>query len=771
MKYHSHPNRLLKDHLEEVRDISIDLVPKEYKSSIEIAALCHDFGKYTSYFQNYLQNKERSNLTNHGFISAVFGAYVGLNRLGEDKLLPLIIYNIILHHHGNLQSFENNLPSKFRNIGMDDFPLQLSGKIDAGIKQIEDIRNNINHIEEDMGALGLLHEFKCFLKEDNALVDTLAKLRRLDLLSIRNLKKENNYFIHQILYSALISADKLSASGTLIPDELFLDFDFLEGVRAKKFSKATKDEINQIRRNIYNTVLDRIDKNYDKSNIFSITAPTGTGKTITGCFAALKLNQLLGGDRKIIYALPFTSIIEQNYDVLLGLFENTLDFEKNPSSYIIKHHHLANLEYESEYRDYTSLEAQLLLENWTSGFIVTTFVQLLETLIGVRNRMLKKFSSIRGSIIILDEIQAIDIKYFDLVDYILKKACQYLDVKIIIMTATKPLILTESLELLINHEKYFQQFKRTKLIPKLNNITIDEFVDEFIDSLEEKSYLLVCNTIKQSIELYRQLAGLGRKVYYLSTNILPKHRRARIDEIESQLENGENIILVSTQVVEAGVDLDFDLVIRDIGPLDSIIQCAGRCNRNNRSEVGQVYVYSMIDEQGRQYARYVYGNSLINITKDILGDIDIIYENEYLHLINTYFDRVKRDKSMQVSEDFIKAINNLDFSQSEYSLDRFSLIKNNPSYIDVLFLYDDLVEKAYQRFLELSNIKNYERKRELYLHIQRDLKDYTISVPIQYVRDFTIDREMIILPREGIGQYYDDMTGFKRTEREECLIF
>ncbi len=758
------------EHLTEVRDISIQQVPYEYKEAYEIVSLCHDFGKYTTYFQEYLRNQKKTSLSNHGFISAVFSGYIGLKYYGEGNILPLIIYNTILHHHGNLESFSTNLPSKFKDVSRIHFPVKVIEKIDIGYKQIEDMNKNIKYIRVDMERLNFLEEFEEFVLEDNVIENTLSKLRRLDLLSVRDLKSDKNYFIHQILYSALISADKISASNTFIPKEMYVDYETLNIIRNNKFGKPTND-INKIRTEIFEKVLNNIERNYDKSNIFSITAPTGTGKTITGFFAALKLNEMLGGNRKIIYSLPFTSIIEQNYDVLFDMFKGIENFQRNYSSYIIKHHNLSTVEYESEYRDYTKTEAELLIENWFSGVIVTTFVQLLETLVGVRNRMLKKFNSIKGSIIILDEIQAIDIKYFELVDYILRKACEYLDVNIIIMTATKPLILADAFELLDDNEKYFRSFQRTRLVPRLKNITADEFVNEFIENLEDKSYMIVCNTIKQSLEVYKGLRDIDRDVYYLSTNILPIHRRERIQEIEECLRCNDNIILVSTQVVEAGVDLDFDVVIRDIGPIDSIIQCAGRCNRNNKNEVGDVYIYSIVDEIGKNFGNYVYGNTLINISKDILQDKKVISEEEYFKLINDYFNKIKQNKSQEMSRKFIESIEKLDFTEREYSIDSFSLIQNNPGYIDVFFIYDDRARKAYENYLKLSSIKNINKKRGLYLDIQRDMKDYIISIPIKYFRSFTTDRGMIFLPKEGIEQFYDDETGFKRDEEDECMIF
>lgn len=134
MKYYSHYDeemkyeKLLYEHLIEVKNLSINQIPEEYKKAYEIIALCHDFGKYTSYFQEYLKTKKKTSLSNHSFISAVFGGYVAIQYYGEENILPLIVYNTILHHHGNLESFSVNLPSKFKDVSRKDFPLNVSEK-------------------------------------------------------------------------------------------------------------------------------------------------------------------------------------------------------------------------------------------------------------------------------------------------------------------------------------------------------------------------------------------------------------------------------------------------------------------------------------------------------------------------------------------------------------------------------------------------------------------------------------------------------------------
>ncbi|MDU1443436.1 MAG: CRISPR-associated helicase Cas3', partial [Clostridium cochlearium] len=597
MKFYSHKDKLIIEHLKEVRDLSKNNIPKDLENANNITSVCHDFGKYTTYFQEYLfsKDKNKSELSNHGFISAVFAAYAALCIYGKKTYMPYIIYNCVLHHHGSLENPSLDLPKDFSKIDENEDEVLLN-KIDNCKKQLKDIKNNRKYIEKDYEELGFIDEFNSFLDKE-PIEDTLLNIKKLDSIFDMKNKDEKFYFIHQLLYSALISADKISASNTYMPSIKYAEYEFLNKVKEDKFKNGELSKINKIRGEIFYNIQNELEKNYKDEKIFSITSPTGTGKTLSGFFAALKLKDLLKDNRKIIYSLPFTSIIDQNYESIYELLESIENFSKCENEYIIKHHNLSNVEYSSENENYDKNKAELLIENWTSGIVVTTFVQLLQTLIGNKNRMLKKFNSMRGAIILLDEIQAIDIKYLRLVDFILKGAVKYLDCRIIMMTATKPLILKESCELLYNNEEYFKMFNRTSIMPKINPITVEEFIEEFTNNIEEKSYLIICNTINQSLKIYDSLKNLDREVYYLSTNLLPFHRKNIINEVSYMLKKGENIILVSTQVVEAGVDFDFDVVIRDIGPMDSIIQAAGRCNRNGKKKNGEVYLYSMINDK------------------------------------------------------------------------------------------------------------------------------------------------------------------------------
>jgi CRISPR-associated endonuclease/helicase Cas3 len=584
---------------------------------------------------------------------------------------------------------------------------------------------------------------------------------------------EKNYFIHHIIYSSLISADKISASNTKVPSEKYADIDVLMREKQNIFS-GKKDGISCIRNEIFENVQESLKEKWQTTSVFSITSPTGTGKTFTGFFAALKLARLLGGERKVIYSLPFTSIIEQNYEAIYRLFHAIEDFSRESSRYIIKHHSLANINYVTTEDDYTLTQSEILLENWTSGVIITTFVQLLETLIGTRNRMLKKFINFKDAVIILDEVQAIDLDYLPLVEFALRKAVQYLNLKIILMTATKPIMLNEGLELLEGNEKYFRLFDRTRIIPRLEPKTIEAFFQEFKSQLENKSYMIVCNTIAESLEIYKRIKELPAKVFYLSTNILPVHRRERIEEIKQLLQSGEKIILVSTQLVEAGVDLDFDVVIRDIGPLDSIIQCAGRCNRNGKKKVGDVYVYNLVDEKGVGYGERIYGKTSLLITKHILGNREVVWEKDYFTIANEYFEEVQRNKAQDESQKFINSLMSLNFSEEtgkSKPLSKFSLIKNNPGYIDVFCVTDNDSQAVLQKYWEMMAERDFVVKREKYLQIKNRLRDYTLSVPAKYHTRFDEKMGLFILPQELSRDMYDPVTGFKRDEGESFIVF
>lgn len=794
MEFKSHPDKLLRTHLSEVLENAKFFGEDAFNKATEIICLCHDFGKYTTYFQNYLETKEKNDeKSNHSFISAICGAYIGFKVIGEDNNLPLLIYESILHHHGSVESLEENLPKENKKISAEDGAF-FRNKIKIAKFQIEDMKKNLEDIKKDYDSFNYGDLIASFVNDCNV-EEILFKLKKLYLRRKKQIKRANedgskDYFKFLNMYSMLIGADKFSASNTPVIKRRDVSFNALDKSRKERIKKAlnkdckaekniSKEEnsrpsINKIRTEIYEDIQKEIEENYDKK-ILSITAPTGTGKTYSGFFAAEKLKELLGDNRRIIYALPFTSIINQNYDVIYNLISDSVEnFDEVSSEYIIKHHSLTDKDYKSEKSDIDILKAELLIENWSSSIIVTTFVQLLETLISNKNRMLKKFSAFNHSIILLDEVQAIDLKYLGLVDFILRKAVEELDCRIITMTATKPILLSDGHELLSDYKKYFSYFNRTKINYNPNKVTIDEFIDDFIEEIKDESYLIICNTIGESLEIYKKLEDIPKEVMYLSTNILPIHRKEKIKEIEDKLKLGEKLIVVSTQVVEAGVDFDFDNVIRDIAPIDSIIQAAGRCNRHNKKACGEVNVINICNSKERLYGDMVYGKMQIMISKEILNEYKEIEESQYLDLIEKYFLKAEENKNKDVSKKFIESINLLNFTgEDEYTISKFSLIEEKGNYVDVFFRINEEAEQVYLEFIDLIKDKDLENRRKRQLKIRAKLNDYTLSIPYKYASRINVNKEDIILslPKEGCEEYYFDDIGFKREDGEEYMIF
>ncbi|MGM9977702.1 MAG: CRISPR-associated helicase Cas3' [Clostridium sp.] len=794
MEFKSHPDKLLRTHLSEVLENAKFFGEDAFNKATEVICLCHDFGKYTTYFQNYLETKEKNDeKSNHSFISAICGAYIGFKVIGEDNNLPLLIYESILHHHGSIESLEENLPKENKKISAED-GIVFRNKIKIAKLQIEDMKNNLEDIKKDYDIFNYGELIASFVNDCNV-EEILFKLKKLYLRRKKQIKRANedgskDYFKFLNMYSMLIGADKFSASNTPVIKRRDVSFNALDKSRKERIKKAlnkdckaekniSKEEnsrpsINKIRTEIYEDIQKEIEENYDKK-ILSITAPTGTGKTYSGFFAAEKLKELLGDNRRIIYALPFTSIINQNYDVIYNLISDSVEnFDEVSSEYIIKHHSLTDKDYKSEKSNIDILKAELLIENWSSSIIVTTFVQLLETLISNKNRMLKKFSAFNHSIILLDEVQAIDLKYLGLVDFILRKAVEELDCRIITMTATKPILLSDGHELLSDYKKYFSYFNRTKINYNPNKVTIDEFIDDFIEEIKDESYLIICNTIGESLEIYKKLEDIPREVMYLSTNILPIHRKEKIKEIEDKLKLGEKLIVISTQVVEAGVDFDFDNVIRDIAPIDSIIQAAGRCNRHNKKACGEVNVVNICNSKERLYGDMVYGKMQIMISKEILNEYKEIEESQYLDLIEKYFLKAEENKNKDVSKKFIESINLLNFTgEDEYTISKFSLIEEKGNYVDVFFRINEEAEQVYLEFIDLIKDKDLENRRKRQLKIRAKLNDYTLSIPYKYASRINVNKEDIILslPKEGCEEYYFDDIGFKREDGEEYMIF
>lgn len=780
--FYSHPNVPLQTHLSSVGALCKSYIERagirngKLIDVAEIIGKCHDLGKYTAYFQRYLSNiRVPRELSTHSRLSALATSWLIKQKFGEDQLAA-IGFLCVDSHHGHLKSLES-----INRLNWTD---------PVVFKQAKSINDEAVEISDELKAIGiyevldLIHNFGAYLHEIRT---TLGKACRQLRWEVDEKRQWSNYYKTLMLFSALVDADKRDAGKILesqplkqIPEGIVTSY------REKVFSKASSSKMSILREQIF---LD-VDKNLSKlvssgklPPVFTITAPTGSGKTLLGFHVAVKLREHMPKKPRIIYSLPYINIIEQAYSVYEDVLSSYYG-EKPCIDLLLKHHHLALSSYSASEED---LDKQLLLaESWESEIIVTTFEQLLGSIIGCRNSMLKKFHNIANSILLLDEVQAIPLEYWKLIRDVLLNLTNF-NVKIILMTATMPAIF-QGAELVGNSMRYFRQLTRVNLIPELEkNATPDELADIFLSRWRKgQSALLVLNTIKSSKKVYEAIknrlngnvACLGSDkmkndvvLAYLSTSILPVERKRRIEQIHSLLKAGRSVILVATQVVEAGVDLDFDMAFRDLGPLDSIIQVAGRCNRNWRSASGQVYVIKVVGDDGKFDSHKIYGAILPEVTSGLISSEKCINEGLFLDIMKKYYDEISyrlnaemHPQSLNILED-LKA---LDFR----ALESFSLIEERskvPVYIEwdkkasnLLASFQNMLNKL-QSCDSLEEVFEYKAKlKKLKAEIENYIVETYSSTDIikslnQAFKGFNI----LFVPHNEIEAYYDAETGFR----------
>lgn len=766
----AHPEKPLKNHLEKVGVIAKSLsqfIPikildkKIFSDIVHLIGLYHDIGKATSFFQNYLREKDpdkknkmkNMDETKHSLISAI-ASYFAVGEYLKEKdeisfksFLPIVSFIVVRRHHTNLYSVLEDLRFEKKEV--------LKKQIDA-----------------------LYSHCLSFLPYWDEVYEKLQKfpesweIKKWDLIKWLKENKEIHapYIIQHLLYSILLDADKHEAAIGKLPERKFLPFDIIETYRKKREFNKPRTEIDKLRNEIYQKVLNMInDINLDNHHILSLTAPTGSGKTITSLAFAFKLRERIIKEKgyipRIIYCLPFLSIIDQNAEVIKEIFQLATGKLPQSDQFLI-HHHLSDYSYTVENTEYGSEKSEILIEGWDSEIVSTTFVQLFHTLFSDKNRAIRKFNKMTGSIIILDEIQNFPHKYWLLFREMAEVMSKYLDTYFILSTATQPAIFENTFEILKENEKYFQKLKRTELIvniKKPQNIT--EFVQGIINHIieTEKSTLIVLNTVRAAEKVWEfikePLKNKGFETYFLSSHVVPIERLERIRKIKSS--NCKKVV-VSTQLVEAGVDIDLDKVIRDIGPIDSINQVAGRANRNFKIKLGEVEIVLLIDEKNkRPFYSYIYDPILMDCTREILKPYEgnKIPETKFFDLCREYYEKLKKKISSDESREFLKAIEYLKYEE----IGEFKLIEEKWENVDIFIELDDKAEKIWRDFLKIVQIKDFKERKQKFLEIRGSFFSYVISIPIKKAQK-NLPPEVAgvrYVSKIQLNEFYDLETGFK----------
>jgi len=749
----SHPDKLLIDHLCEVATIatrvvsgkgyrfvlanSTEITQQQLTDLVWIAGAFHDLAKATSYFQAYIRNPEgvHNHLKNHAQLSSIFTWFVAKEYCKKQfsdqflsELIPALLLIAVKRHHGSIENLEKEL--SFSNDDLEYFSEQIRSIDNEFIELI------ISELLIDCKVKTTWKEFvtywqgNTFQREMKDFKIMLFKFRYPKLQEPSRIALFNFF---QVVYSALMYADK----NDVILDENRFDpkqtdiTNCLEEFRKEKGFNSARTEIDRLKNEAYFNTLEHLEKVFkSKQHLYSITLPTGLGKTLTAYAVADKLRQLSGNaDAKIVINIPFTSIIDQNFEV----YRQVLGTDS--SEVLLKHHHLAEPNYkDGSERVYDFDKSQFLIETWQSETIVTTFVQFLETILSMDKTKLMKFANLRNSIVLLDEIQTIPYELWETVRKSFFSLGESMNMYFVLISATQPLIFTpgeDIIELVPDYQKYFRVFNRTRLHYQKEAVSFDLFVgsvSSYVFEETDKDVLVIMNTKKAARTCFEQLVNLNlddTNYYFLSTLITPYERKDIIRKIKAK--NGNRKLIVSTQLIEAGVDISVDTIFRQLSPIDSIIQSAGRANRyNEKKTISDIYLYEIDGEHQRTTSR-IYGSDLILKTKNVLKDFLEIEETGYLQLIDRYFKEVRK-QSDETSSSLLNAILGLRFAEVD-----MELIKERKTE-SVFIQLNEEAKSVWVQYISLYNTEGltpWELKAR-FAAFKSKFYDYVINVPVPY---------------------------------------
>jgi CRISPR-associated endonuclease/helicase Cas3 len=699
-EYYSHKGKLLQVHLQGVAEKVRNRNLNENLAIVlsEKASLFHDTGKINLHFQNKL-NGTATGYDNHAYLSAyIWLCFCDTNGkivkewFGNDAIEKALVTSLLIaRHHGNLPDL-GNLDSRIFNpdeIGRLSLFLKKEGKeILASAFLSEQL--GVPHKAFDLSLSDKREE--CFKKNFYQAI------------------KNPLYFFHNIQFgfSCLIEADKRDAGDNKEyvhkkkGKKLNAVFDSLLNIRFDEYTSDT--DLNRIRTEVRNEAIANLIPKLDAGErVFTLTSPTGSGKTMMLLALA---NEILKRHKEhtIIYALPFLSITEQVEKICKEIFCDELIMRIDSKS--------ENKEVQAllEESDANPEKMQELLKQVFSEltfdhpFIITTFVKLFETLVSNRNSTLLKLPNFSKTVFLIDEIQALPPRLYIFFVALLEEFCRRFDSYAIFSTATMPYLEIEEASSvrkvfadypkefrkceLIDSQKYFAQpiFNRYTIVRIENdNFTIQDLADEIRS--QEKSCLVILNTIQDTKDLYETLSNGSDEIVLLNTHFHLQDRKAKIDFCKERL-NKENsdknnrVVLISTQLIEAGVDIDFPVLYRDICPLPSVIQSAGRCNRNGR-ERGLVKLFELRKENGGLSAELIYRDS---VGKDFLDfcrseirgsvsekDLFDIQKNFFKEKIGGLVVGRHYQKGLKSGEDKIEMVECIQYARFE-TLGQFRLI-------------------------------------------------------------------------------------------------
>lgn len=581
----------------------------------QMMGLLHDMGKASMEFQQYiLSNTGQINPDEDGYIDAEqkkgkidhssAGAQYIFQILGsrttEGKITAQALALCLASHHSGL---------------IDCISPDGENTFSRRMEKNDDLTHLSEVLPSFLNVLGAKIDDLVSKKIEKQLVEKMQALLERgecnEFLDSQDTATFKHGLLVRYLFSCLIDADRLDTADFEMPKNLALRnygqyqpwqtlIDRLDHHLTGFKNKKNKNHVDKIRQEVSQACLDFSRK---ARGVYQLNVPTGGGKTLSSLRFALN-HAAFHKLEHVFYIVPFTSIIDQNADEVRKILEDRDEKGQFLDKVVLEHH--SNLTPEEESRRHN-----LLAQNWDAPIVFTTQIQFLEALFGHGTRGARRLHQLANSVIIFDEVQTIPVRCVHLFNLALRFLVHSCGSTVVLCTATQPLLdkvepVTRSLpiksgcRIIQNEKEIYKQLKRVEVFDqrKIRGWSEQEITELANQEVKESgNVLIVVNTKDHARRLYQALkSDQNATLYHLSTNMCPAHRLDTLEKIKAKLKEKAPIICVSTQLIEAGVDIDFGCVIRYMAGLDSIVQASGRCNRHGQRSTGNVHVINPIHE-------------------------------------------------------------------------------------------------------------------------------------------------------------------------------
>ena len=774
----------VEEHCRGVAEIAAELLRDiGLEKTAYLAGMVHDLGKFSENFKNYIEKAADGEKVQRGSVNHTFaGVRFLLEKHSDEQLSGFsdIVLEILAYavgaHHGLFDCVDDNnnngFTKRIQKEGIDYLnAAQEFLKICCSEQDIEDL---LKQSEK---------EFLPVFNEIEKLADNAdAKIQNTQITFYIG-------FLARLILSAIIEADRSDTA------------QFMNGYSEKTVKNISEIWINCIKNVEQKLSTMPLDKPINKtraqisalcaeagnleSGIYRLNLPTGAGKTLTSLRYALH-HALAHNKKRIIFTMPLLSIIEQNAGIIHDYIGN--------EELILEHH--SNI-VETDENDELD-KRELLVESWDVPIIITTMVQLLNTLFAGKTANIRLMQALCNSIIVIDEVQTVPDKMLSLFNLALNFLAKICNATIILCSATQPCFektmypLDKSVKDLITLTKEQEMvFKRVRLEYK-GEMDCEELADFAAGILEENnSLLLVCNTKNEAAVMFNLLCSKIKdvKAFHISAGMCTAHRKETIKEMQEALENKQQKVLcVSTQVIEAGVDVSFARVIRLLAGMDNIVQATGRENRNREFDgLAPGYIVRLKGE-------FLKGLSEIEDAKNAAADLLVkyknspkIYDNDLMSekAINEYYKSLYENVKSGYHDFYIESVRDsiLNLMSCNGNVDSEKIPEYNKyfmhqalktagglftvfdeSSIDIIVPYDrgkEIIQKIFA-----VGDKDYEKLKA----ILKEAKLYTVSLFKYQKIKLEEQGALIFVPSAGVyilqDGYYDELTGLNLNQSE-----